>query len=37
MWHVWGRAEVHAEFWWENLRERDDLEILSVDGILKYM
>ena len=25
---------MHAEFWWENLRERDALEILGVDGII---
>ena len=25
MWHVWRRKEVHIEFWWGNLRERDHL------------
>jgi hypothetical protein len=34
MWRVWGRAQVHAEFWWENLREREDLEVLGVDGVI---
>ena len=32
MWHVWGRGELHTEFWWGNLRERDHLEDLRVDG-----
>ena len=26
MWCVWRRGEVHAEFWWGNLREIDHLE-----------
>ena len=25
MWHVLGRAELHKEFWWGNLRETDHL------------
>lgn len=29
---IWGRGEVHIWFWWENLRERNHLENLSVDG-----
>ena len=34
-----GRGEVRAGFWWGNLRERDHLEDLSVDGrnILKFI
>jgi hypothetical protein len=32
MWYVWGRKEVHAGFWWGNLRERDHLEDTGVDG-----
>jgi hypothetical protein len=32
MWHVWKTREVHAEFWWGDLRERDHLEDLSIDG-----
>jgi hypothetical protein len=26
-----GRRDVHTEFWWGNLRERDHLEDLSID------
>ena len=38
MWHLWETLEVHAGFWWGNLRERDSLEDLPVDGsiILKW-
>jgi len=32
MWHVWGRGEAYAGFWWGNLTERDHLEDLGVDG-----
>jgi hypothetical protein len=34
-----GTREVHAEFWWRNLREGDHLKDLSVDGrvILKWI
>jgi len=27
-----GRGEMHREFWWGKLRERDHLEDTSVDG-----
>jgi hypothetical protein len=27
-----GRGEVYTGFWWGNLRERDDLEDLGIDG-----
>jgi hypothetical protein len=39
MWHVWGKGEAYAEFWWGYLMERDKLEDLDVDGkiILKLM
>jgi hypothetical protein len=38
MWHVWGTGEVRTGFWWGDLRERDQLQDLSVDGgILKWM
>jgi hypothetical protein len=32
MWHVRKRGEVYSSVWWENLRERDHLEDLGVDG-----
>jgi hypothetical protein len=32
MWHVWGRIEMHAGFWWGNLKERDNVENLGIDG-----
>jgi hypothetical protein len=37
--HVWGRGEVHKGFWWGNLRGRDHLEDLGVDGriMLKWI
>jgi len=33
-----GEREMHAEFWWGNLKERDHLEDLDVGGkiILKF-
>ena len=39
MWHVWGRGEVRAGFWWGNLRWSDHLEDLRIDGriILKWI
>ena len=30
MWHVWDRGEINTGVWWENLKERDDLENLGV-------
>jgi hypothetical protein len=32
VWHVWGRRETHTEFWWGNLRERDNFENIGADG-----
>jgi len=34
-----GREEVHTQFWWEDVREREGLEGLVVDRriILKYI
>jgi hypothetical protein len=29
---MWGRGEVHTGLWCGNLRERDHLEDLDVDG-----
>jgi len=39
MQHVWDRKEVYIGFWWKNLRERDHLEALGIDGriILRWM
>jgi hypothetical protein len=36
---VWARGEVHAGVWWGNLRKRDHLKDLGVDGriILKWI
>ena len=36
---MWGRGEVHTGFRWGDLRERDHLVDLGVDGrtILKWM
>ena len=32
MWHVWGNGEVYTGFWWGDLRERDHVEEIGVDG-----
>jgi hypothetical protein len=39
MWHAWETGEVHTEFCWRDLRERDKSEDLGVDGriILKWI
>jgi len=31
-WYILGREEMHAGFWWGNLRERDHLEDPGIDG-----
>jgi hypothetical protein len=33
-WHVWGRGEMHTEFWCGNLRERGLLEDTGVTGMV---
>jgi hypothetical protein len=39
MWHVWEIGEVHAGIWWVNVKVRNHLEDLGVDGklILKWV
>ena len=39
MYHVWGRGEVYAGFWWGKLRKRDRFEDPGVDGriILRWI
>ena len=32
MQRVWGRREAYTGFWWGNLRERDHLGDLGIDG-----
>jgi hypothetical protein len=34
MWHVWGRGGMHRKFWYGNLRKRDHLKDLGIDGII---
>jgi len=34
MWHVWEGKEVPIGLWWEDLRERDYLEDLGVEGTM---
>jgi len=34
MWQVWGRGEVHTGIWWGNMRERDHLGDLDIDGMI---
>jgi hypothetical protein len=31
MWHVQGKGEVRAGFWWGYLRERNQLEDIRID------
>jgi len=37
--HVWGRGEMYTGFWWEELKERAQLEDPGVDGriILRWI
>jgi hypothetical protein len=32
MYYASRRREMHKRFWWENLKQRDDIEFLDVDG-----
>jgi hypothetical protein len=36
MQYVWEREEVHAGFWWRNLRERDGLEGPCADARIVF-
>jgi hypothetical protein len=39
MWHIWETGKVHTGFWMGDLREKDHLEDLGIDGrvILKWL
>jgi len=39
MWHIWETGKVHTGFWRGDLREKDHLEDLGIDGrvILKWI
>jgi hypothetical protein len=32
MWNAWGREQMHKGLWWGNLRVREHLEELGVEG-----
>jgi hypothetical protein len=32
-----GRSDAHTKFWYENLKERDYLEYLGLDGKIIFM
>ena len=34
MWHLQGKREMHAEFQWGNLKEREHQEYLDLNGII---
>jgi hypothetical protein len=36
MWHIWAKGEEHTGFKWGNLRGRDHLEVLGVDGRMMH-
>jgi hypothetical protein len=39
MWHLWDRGDVYTAFCWRDLRKRDNLQDLRLDGriILKWI
>jgi hypothetical protein len=32
LWHVWRRWNVHVGYWWGNMKEREHVEDLDMDG-----
>jgi hypothetical protein len=34
MWHIWGREEVHTEYWWGKIGQIGYLEDLDIDGMI---
>jgi hypothetical protein len=36
MWNVWGRREMHAGFWWGNIKKRDRLHDVAFMGGYYY-
>jgi hypothetical protein len=32
MWQVWGTRKFHIEFCWGNMKEKDHMEVLDVNG-----
>jgi hypothetical protein len=34
MWQVWEKREILTEFWWGDLKERNNLENISIDGMV---
>jgi PAS domain-containing protein len=35
IWHAWERREKCTGFWWKSLKERDHLEVESVEGRMR--
>ena len=36
MQHEWRKTEIRTVFWWGNLKEREHLEDVGVDGRIKF-
>jgi hypothetical protein len=36
LYQVWGRGEVHTVVWWGNLKERDHMEAIGIDGRIVF-